>query len=558
MADKAITELVSAEDIGATDLFVLQQNNTAKKLPGQVLLNWLTRAADGHGGIQSWVPLKTDGLVKTFRVTFADQTYIDIDVVDGRGVEDVQKVKTEGLVDTYQIIYNDGPPSTFTVTNGAKGDPGNDANVWIRYASQKPTADSHSFGEIPDAWVGIAPGHLSTAPTDWQQYSWYQWKGEKGEKGEPAVLVGSNVEYQASDSGTIVPSGVWSASIPIVPQGRYLWTKTTKTFNSGSPVVSYSVSRMGLDGSGSVSSVADISPDGNGNVPLTAANVGALASTGGDLTGALRMNGQTISGLNVPTANDQAANMGFVNQQVKKAAPYNYAHNSDFTKWIAQPGLCKSHAGSVAIYAGDRWILDSGTVSGSKRADGNGYQNIKLNGTIKQKVANAPDAGKVAIEMISGTADISYSNGVITITSSGGVIKNVLLCTAEILPEYQPKRYAEELAECQRYYQRVGQLLSTGAAATGFMFTATSARFVISISPMRKINPTVTLVSSASQPSVISNGNVLAKGALTFTTNAYEDAQHLCVVVTVSGGTQYANAVLVSDKDCYFEISADL
>ena len=75
---------------------------------------------------------------------------------------------------------------------------------------------------------------------------------------------------------------------------------------------------------------------------------------------------------------------------------------------------------------------------------------------------------------------------------------------------------------------------------------------------MRKNNPTVNLVSSASKPSVISNGNVLAEGALTFTTNAYKDDQHLVIAVTVSGGTQYANAVLVSDKDCYFEISADL
>ena len=32
MADKSIGELVSATSVGATDLFVLEQNNTAKKL----------------------------------------------------------------------------------------------------------------------------------------------------------------------------------------------------------------------------------------------------------------------------------------------------------------------------------------------------------------------------------------------------------------------------------------------------------------------------------------------------------------------------------------------
>lgn len=311
MADKSINELVAAGSIGATDLFVLQQDNTAKKLPGQVLLNWLTAAADGHGGIQSWVPLKTEGRVTTYRITLADQSHIDIDVVDGRGIEDLKKIKTEGLVDTYQIIYNDGPPSTFTVTNGAKGDPGNDANVWIRYASQKPTADSHSFGEIPDAWIGIAPGHLSTAPTDWQAYTWYQWKGEKGNTGDPAKRLSVEYAYQVGDTGNVIPSGTWQAAIPNVPQGKFLWIRKTTTWNIGDPDVDYSISRMGLDGSGSVSSVADISPDENGNVPLTAEHIGALPNTGGDMTGAINMNGQKIRGLNAPTADDEPATKGY-------------------------------------------------------------------------------------------------------------------------------------------------------------------------------------------------------------------------------------------------------
>lgn len=311
MADKSINELVAASGIGATDLFVLQQDNTAKKLPGQVLLNWLTAAADGHGGIQSWVPLKTEGRVTTFRITLADKTYIDIDVVDGRGIEDLKKIKTEGLVDTYQIIYNDGPPSTFTVTNGAKGDPGNDANVWIRYASQKPTADSHSFGEIPDAWIGIAPGHLLTAPTDWQAYTWYQWKGEKGDTGDPAKRLSVTYAYQVGDTGNIIPSGTWQATIPNVPQGKFLWIRKTTTWNSGDPDVDYSISRMGLDGSGSVSSVADISPDENGNVQLTAEHIGALPNTGGDMAGAINMKGHKIKGLNAPTEDDEPATKGY-------------------------------------------------------------------------------------------------------------------------------------------------------------------------------------------------------------------------------------------------------
>ena len=312
MADKAISELVSAERITATDMFVLEQNGTAKKLTGQVLLNWLTAAADGHGGIQSIVKRSTSGLADTYRITLADTTVFDFVVTNGRGISSLQKTGTSGLVDTYAFTYNDGSKATFTVTNGQKGDKGDNAYIWVKYASQAPTASSNSFGDLPDDWMGVYFGTFSTAPTNWQQYKWYKIKGEKGDTGEPARLLSSAVEYQVSDSGTIIPSGAWSASIPVVAQGRYLWTRTTNTFNTGSPVVGYSVSRMGIDGTGSVSSVAGISPGSDGNVPLTAKDVGAVPSSGGSMTGSLNMNGQKITGLNAPTASNDAATKGYV------------------------------------------------------------------------------------------------------------------------------------------------------------------------------------------------------------------------------------------------------
>ena len=319
MADKAISELVSAEQITATDMFVLEQNNTAKKLTGQILLNWLTAAADGHGGIQSIVKQSTSGLTDTYRITLADTTTFDFTVSNGKGISSIAKQSTSGLVDTYKISYNDGTSTTFTVTNGAKGDKGDNAYLWIKYASQEPTPSSHSMSDIPDDWIGVYSGNSATAPTDYTQYKWFQYKGEKGDTGNPATLESARTEYQGSDSGTIIPSGVWSTSIPVVAQGKYLWTRVIQTYNTGDPVVSYSVSRMGLDGSGAVSSVAGISPDPDGNVPLTAANVGALPSSGGDLTGELKMNGQPISGLNNPTANTQAANKGYVDSTASTA-----------------------------------------------------------------------------------------------------------------------------------------------------------------------------------------------------------------------------------------------
>lgn len=58
----------------------------------------------------------------------------------------------------------------------------------------------------------------------------------------------TSVEYQASTSGTTVPTGTWSSAIPTVAQGSYLWTRTTTNYTSGTPTIGYSVARMGVNG----------------------------------------------------------------------------------------------------------------------------------------------------------------------------------------------------------------------------------------------------------------------------------------------------------------------
>lgn len=312
MADKAISELIAAEQIKAADLFVLEQDNAAKKLTGQILLNWLTAAADGHGGISSIVKQSTSGLTDTYRITMADTTTFDFPVKNGRSITGVSKISTSGLVDTYRITYNDSTTSTFTITNGAKGDKGDNAYVWIRYASQEPTAASHNFGVLPDNWMGVYSGNSATAPTDWTQYQWFEIKGEKGDTGNPATLATSIIGYQVSDSGTVTPSGDWLYDVPTVAQGKYLWTRIMIGFNTGNPFAFYSVSRMGIDGTGAVSTVCGVAPNSSGNVNLSASDVGALAASGGTLTGDIAMSGNKVTGLGAPSGSADAANKSYV------------------------------------------------------------------------------------------------------------------------------------------------------------------------------------------------------------------------------------------------------
>lgn len=488
MADKSVGELIAAQSVTPTDLFVLEQNGTAKKLTGQILENWLVSFADGHGGIQSVDHVGTSGLVDTYRITLADTTTFDFVVNNGRGITKISKTSTSGLVDTYTIRYNNGTTSTFTVKNGEKGDKGDNTYVWIKYASQKPTESSHSMGDIPDNWIGIYYGNASTAPTDWKQYKWFQIKGEKGNTGEAATLVTKSVTYQVSDSGTIIPSGAWGSSIPVVSQGKYLWTKTEVRFNTGDPIVSYSVSRMGIDGAGSVSSVAGVSPDSDGNVTLTADDVGALSVSGGNMTGAINMNGQPISGLNDPTEDTQAARKGYVDASVRKAAPQNLLDNSDFRNPVNQRGQANYSLSAWGGYCIDRW---SAHASGANVTIGSGgltlsgciYQPISsdvvsmYNGkvlTLAVKIAGtvyccSGEVNQIGTWHLSARLDTPYgyisfeteNNNEMYVIINNSTTPSVVewaaiyegSYTAETMPEYQPKGHGAELLECQRYYQ---------------------------------------------------------------------------------------------------------
>lgn len=276
MADKSIGDLNFAP--GTVDdsntLFVVQQAGAAYKLSGHNFILALTTVLDGHGGVKSitYDAPVSPSLTGTMTITLADDSTTTVNVENGKGITSIAKTSTSGLVDTYTISYNDGTTSTFTISNGAKGDTGDSWYVWIRYAGQRPTSDS-DIGTVPDDWIGIYSGTASTAPTSYTAYSWYEYKGEKGDTGTAASITQQSVTYQESSSGTVAPSGSWVENIPSVTPGNFLWTRTVLEFNDGTSVTSYSVSRYGIDGTGAVSTVNNVSPDTQGNVALTATDV---------------------------------------------------------------------------------------------------------------------------------------------------------------------------------------------------------------------------------------------------------------------------------------------
>ena len=269
MADKSIGDLNFAP--GTVDdsntLFVVQQSGAAYKLSGHEFILAMTTVLDGHGGISSivYTPPASGSLTGTMVVTLADQSTTTVSIQNGKGIISIAKTGTSGLVDTYTITYNDNTTSTFTVTNGAKGDTGDAWYVWIRYSGSQPTQDS-DIGTTPDNWMGIYSGTSSTAPTHYTDYQWFQIKGAKGETGDPATITDTAVEYQVSTSGTVIPTGTWTTTVPSVTQGSYLWTRTTLEFNSGSPIVSYAVAYQAMDGQGAPSTDTPLMDAGSGSV----------------------------------------------------------------------------------------------------------------------------------------------------------------------------------------------------------------------------------------------------------------------------------------------------
>lgn len=58
----------------------------------------------------------------------------------------------------------------------------------------------------------------------------------------------TEIDYQISASGSDIPTGEWSKTIPTLEEDKYLWTRTTITYTDNTTSVSYSISRSGSSG----------------------------------------------------------------------------------------------------------------------------------------------------------------------------------------------------------------------------------------------------------------------------------------------------------------------
>lgn len=90
--------------------------------------------------------------------------------------------------------------------------------------------------------------------------------GTDGTNGNSVSVSATAVTYQASSSGTTTPTGTWSATVPAVAAGQYLWTRTVVTYSDGNSTTSYSVSRNGTDGANGADAITMTVTSSNGTI----------------------------------------------------------------------------------------------------------------------------------------------------------------------------------------------------------------------------------------------------------------------------------------------------
>ncbi|MBV6763121.1 hypothetical protein, partial [Rhodococcus opacus] len=192
----------------------------AKGADGRSLYTWLKYADDANGNGMSETP-------------------------DGK--------KYIGLAYNKTVSTESSDPSDYTWSliqgeNGTKGEDGKTYYTWVKYADTS-TGGGLSDNPTGKKYIGLA--YNKTTPTESTNPSDYAWaliKGDKGDKGDTGNgIATTTISYGVSTSGTTQPTS-WGTSIPSVPNGQFLWTRTVMKYTNGSSTTFFSVAKMGETG----------------------------------------------------------------------------------------------------------------------------------------------------------------------------------------------------------------------------------------------------------------------------------------------------------------------
>lgn len=169
-------------------------------------------------------------------------TYVDFTQTDS---DDPKKYSWQ------QMEGSQGPQGKQGIA-GTNGSDGKTSYLHIKYSNDGGKTFTGNSGEDIGTYIGTCVDYVKDDPTSVGSYKWAKIKGEtgaKGDKGDTGKGVKSTaVTYQTASSGTTVPTGTWSGSVPSASAGQYLWTRTIITYTDNTTSTIYSVGRMGTNG----------------------------------------------------------------------------------------------------------------------------------------------------------------------------------------------------------------------------------------------------------------------------------------------------------------------
>lgn len=200
-----------------------------------------------------------NGLTSFFHVRYADvpnptanQLRKDTGKYIGTYVDFTQTDSNDPKKYSWQQLEGSQGPQGKQGISGTNGVDGKTSYLHIKYSNDGGKTFTGNSGEDIGSYIGTCVDYAKDDPTSVGAYKWAKIKGEtgaKGDKGDTGKGVKSTaVTYQVSSSGTAIPTGTWSSSVPSASAGQYLWTRTVITYTDNTTSTIYSVSRMGTNG----------------------------------------------------------------------------------------------------------------------------------------------------------------------------------------------------------------------------------------------------------------------------------------------------------------------
>ena len=144
------------------------------------------------------------------------------------------------------------------------GTSGTSSYTWLRYSPNEDGSNMTANPTSETKYIGVAITSDNNAPSDYTKYSWALIKGDDGRG-----ISKTEVTYQKSTSGTVIPTGTWVTTIPTVNPGEYLWTRTLFTYTDNTTSSTYTVARSGVTGLGISRSDVDYQKSTSGTVAPT-------------------------------------------------------------------------------------------------------------------------------------------------------------------------------------------------------------------------------------------------------------------------------------------------